>query len=748
MLPYHRGVLRPPSLPHARAGLAARLAARLAVVLAAGALALSTLLTAAPALAASGDDSATGSAASAASGSPSAVQSQPLVPKIHSISPDYVPDQGPIVIRGTVTNASDHTWTSINVHGFMGAAPLTTSAQLAVAAKVPVDADVGHRITRAGTFASIARLKPGRSAHFVIRLPHATLPVTSPGVYWFGVHVLGDDGQGGPRIAVGRDRTFLPYVPDSAVQGDAQEDAALVVPVRSGVVRGPDGTVVDPDSWGQSLRSGPLHDVVATGQAAGGRPLTWLVDPAVTDVVRQIARGNPALTLSAPGGGQGDQTTSPSPSSSASGSTSSAAGGTSLAPPSAATRQTARSWLQQLHSLLASDTGETLGLPYGDLAVESAATYDRTLLRSAYQRSAHVLRAWGLSAGSIDAPADGRTTGDALSALPRNTDVLLPDTGVIRDTHTVNQVAGRRAVLSSTATEQGGPGPVYARSPLALRQRILAEAAVRLLADHEPLVVELPPGLESHVRTSFFSGLDVPWLRLTTLDGAAAVPPAPLDAQRLRVPSPSEPRLGPRVYRTADHLLADGSTLQSVLTDNHVLHERLFEAVTGNTSYAAQQEPLLALSRTRVIARWVRGNLDELGLAAPPSVTLASTSGRFSVLVSNDLDVPVTVRVQAHSDSHLKITGGDKVRLPPHGRSSVLLDASTHQRGVHSVTLELTSTDGHPLGATEQFPLRSEQVSGLIWVIIGAGVALLFAAIAVRLTRRVLRARAARRTAS
>ena len=44
--------------------------------------------------------------------------------------------------------------------------------------------------------------------------------------------------------------------------------------------------------------------------------------------------------------------------------------------------------------------------------------------------------------------------------------------------------------------------------------------------------------------------------------------------------------------------------------------------------------------------------------------------------------------------------------------------------------------------------MRAEQVSGLIWVIIGAGVALLFAAIAVRLTRRVLRARAARRTAS
>jgi hypothetical protein len=79
----------------------------------------------------------------------------------------------------------------------------------------------------------------------------------------------------------------------------------------------------------------------------------------------------------------------------------------------------------------------------------------------------------------------------------------------------------------------------------------------------------------------------------------------------------------------------------------------------------------------------------------------------------------------------------------------VLLNASTHQRGVHTVTLELTSRGGRPLvSAHDTFPMRAEQVSRLIWVIIGTGVGLLFAAIIVRLTRRALRARAARRTAA
>jgi hypothetical protein len=64
------------------------------------------------------------------------------------------------------------------------------------------------------------------------------------------------------------------------------------------------------------------------------------------------------------------------------------------------------------------------------------------------------------------------------------------------------------------------------------------------------------------------------------------------------------------------------------------------------------------------------------------------------------------------------------------------------------VTLRLTSLDGRVLPhASDSFPMRSEQFSGLIWVIIGVGVGLLFAAIAVRLTRRIMRERTRRRTA-
>jgi hypothetical protein len=103
--------------------------------------------------------------------------------------------------------------------------------------------------------------------------------------------------------------------------------------------------------------------------------------------------------------------------------------------------------------------------------------------------------------------------------------------------------------------------------------------------------------------------------------------------------------------------------------------------------------------------------------------------------------VPVTVKVRAVTDPQITITGGEAVTLAPHGRTSVLLTASTHVLGVHSVTLELTNLAGRPLGAQDTFPMRAEAVSRLIWVILGAGVALLFGAIIVRLVRRVTRSR-------
>jgi hypothetical protein len=664
---------------------------------------------------------------------------QPLVLRMRSITPDYIPDHGPIVIHGTVTNASDEKWTAINVEGFVGSTPITSSAGLAKAAQTPVDADVGHRITDPGTFDQVAALEPGQTASFTVRLPRSRLLVTEPGVYWFGVHALGSTAEGRSFSAAGRDRTFLPLVPSSATTSGRQEPTALVVPIRAGVTRGSDGSIEDEGQWLSSLRSGALHDAVSVGRAAQGRPLTWVVDPAVLDVVRRLAAGNPVRTL---GSDQATTPGGPTPSSSptASGAPSSSGGAETAA--SSATTRVAKRWLRHVHHLVGADTAQILGLPYGDLAVDPAARYDRPLLQASFRRTGHTLHPWGLPLGRAVVPPGGRLAGSTLTRLPHDTTVLLDDAAVSGRTNPVNRVSGRRVVLTSSGAVAGGPGPVDPLSPLALRQRILSEAALRLLDHQQPLVVQLPTHLRHPITPRFFTGLDVPWLRLTTLEGATAGPVTRLSAGRLRAPTTASPQLGPEFYGDADEVLAHGRVLQSVLAGNKVLHRRLFEETTGNASYTSAQDPYGALARVRSTSDWVDGNLGGITLSAPEKVTLASASGRFSAQVSNDLDVPVIVKVRAVSDPQLHITGGETVQLPPHGRTTVLLNASTHVLGVHNVTLELTDQTGRPLGSTDQFPMRAEQVSRLIWVIIGAGVALLFAAIIVRLTRRILRSRA------
>jgi hypothetical protein len=508
------------------------------------------------------------------------------------------------------------------------------------------------------------------------------------------------------------------------------EDVALVAPVRSGVTRASDGSIEDTQEWLRSLRTGVLHQAVALGRAAQSHPLTWVVDPAVLDAVRQLARGNPPHTLDTPR--TGGPSAGPSPSASAA-TTADQAGNT----PDPATVRAAQQWLTHLRQVLTTNTGQTFGLPYGDLAVASALRHDATLLAEGIRRTGHSLHPWQVALSPAVSPPEGRMRGADVGRLPRATQVLLDDTGYDGPAPAAVRVHGRSVVLAASAAAEGGPGPVDPTSNLALRQRILAEAALRFLDQQQPLVVNIPSDLR-HPRPSFFTGLDVPWLRLTSVDDATAGTASPAPAVRLRAPRPGTPHLGRLLYDTARTTLGRGRILQSVLAGNTTLRSELFTEVSGNASYTAAQDRFGALARMDSTSRWVTESLQGVDLAAPESVTLAGTSGRFAAIVSNTLDVPVIVEVHAVADSAVEISGGKAIQLPPHGQTTVLLKASTQVAGVHDVTLELTNKAGQPLGPHDQFPLRAEQVSRLIWVIIGAGLLMLVGAIVVRLTRRLL----------
>jgi Family of unknown function (DUF6049) len=256
--------------------------------------------------------------------------------------------------------------------------------------------------------------------------------------------------------------------------------------------------------------------------------------------------------------------------------------------------------------------------------------------------------------------------------------------------------------------------------------------------------VVLPADWNPSGVTGFFPGLDVPWLELTAVDSVARSPAEPLDRDQLDYPESQVDReLDAANFSSADDLIRTGHTLEQVLVrGDDVSDDVLAEALNG-LSYSSREHPDASRAEADRSRAHINGQLASIRVDAPPAVTLSSTTGRFSATVANNLDHPVRVRVEARADAPLTISDTDVLEIAAGGRSSFLLEAATTRLGVHNVQLVVTAEDGTPLGSTAELPVRSAQVSQVIWLILGTGVALLFGAIVVRLVRRVRRARAA-----
>ena len=577
---------------------------------------------------------------------------QPLVPRIRTITPNYVPDQGPIVVTGTVTNVSDQTWTAINVHGFMGDSPLTTTAELALPRRprsTPTSA-TGSR-SRAPSTASPPS-HPGRPDPSRSGCPARRCRCRRPASTGSASTCSATTARA--QLGCGRTRPHVPpLVPASAIPANGHEDAALVLPLRAGVTRAADGSISGSRGVAAtSLRTGPLHAVVRTARAAQGRPLTWLVDPAVPDVVRRLAHGNPTRTLTAPST-SGTGPSSPSPSDSPSDRRLQRGGlvrrHRSPRPrrPGDGSASCGPSWPPRPLSCS--------GLPYGDLAVDSAARFDRPLLPGAFRRTGHALRPWGLPLTRVVSPPerpDRRR--HPLATCPHDTDVLLADSGVTR--RRLRREPRRRPPRSCSPPArrcQGGPGPVDAAElarPASARAGRGGRSACSTTSSRS--WSSCPRELQHPLHPSFFNGLDVPWLRLTTLDGrdgrAPATPRAPRPCSSPRRTSPSSE---PASTTPPTDVLGSGSTLQSVLSGNHVLRRR--SCSTRRPATRRTRRPRRRTSRSPGCARPPPGSTTTSTRSTcrrRESVTLASDSGRFSAIVSNELDVPVTVKVRAIAD--------------------------------------------------------------------------------------------------
>ena len=675
----------------------------------------------------------------------------PLGVTISTLSPSYVPRKGPIRITGSVTNNDDAPWTTVNVYAFLDETAMTTPAELAEAAETPSDQDVGGRITTPDTYDTIDSIDPGETAQFSVRVPRSEITVTDAGVYWFGVHALGEGPDGRIEGADGRARTFLPFVP----RAPRSVDTALVVPLRHQISFTADGRLDRVDSWTRALSDGgDLRTIVDFGASAGSRPITWLLDPALPDAVRALAAGNPPRSLAADaeaasddGNGTESPSVTPEPTPGASPDTDDEPADEPASVP-AETIDAANAWLDRLHEALKAN--QILALPYGDLDVAAAAKRGPEIYERARKRSGTLLEPWGLSMSPAVSSPRGYLDGPGLRAIEQDATVLCSDAVLPGVRPSVARTAGHRIVLTSSGAAAGGPGPDDRVTPIAVRQRIVSEAALRLLGPgRHPLVVMLPPDWAPSSSAGFFEGLDADWLNLTTVGGATAGrqgPAVPLSA--IDYPARlADLELDSASFASARSLLVTGQTLEKVLAQNDTVGETVADQALNSLSYSSRKRPDAARASVDRSRNWIKAQLASVRIEAPRKVTLSSASGRFSATLSNALDQPVTVSIQAVSDEPMRISGPATVDIPAGGRTTVLLNARTQQLGIHNVTLVVTDADGVPLGSTDELPIRAAQVSAVIWVILGVGLSLLFAAIAVRLVRRLRAAARAARAA-
>lgn len=668
----------------------------------------------------------------------------PLAVSIDSITPSTLPVRGNLTVTGEITNRSREEWTDLQVFLLMSDTPMTTSTELEEATASPEADEVGARITAPGLYAEVPDLAPGQSTSYSLSVPRDNLPVAGPGVYWLGVHVLGTNEDGRLDGADGRARTFIASMPASG----PRTKLSLVLPLRGVVRRTSDGRIANLGAWNRALADdGRLARLLDLAESASpATPVTWLVDPAVLDAVASLAEGNPGFDLT-PTDQEAGGSESPSPDVPSETPGPTEPDESSAAKPleelTEAQTEQASTWLSTFVDTAATQT--VLTLPYGDVDV---ATLMRgnfgSVLERANELSDKLVAELGVDATPVVAPSDGLFPEVGLKNLDPGRTLLLDRDAVDTDATAVRLRQGTQAVLTSDVARVGGPAPTRPFDALALRQRILAEAAVHSLGDQarQPLVVPTPDlwdAGDDQQASAFFSGLDVPWIRGIDVPTAQAVARTEdYDGQLAYSRTVRRREIPVGNVLATQELDTSGTVLADLLTRNDTIDDQVGRAAMLGSSTNARPHPRRGLVMTRRIAEDMHQRLSSVYVEGTPLVTMSSQSGNFQVTVVNELQEPVTVGIEARTGSdELQIRAPDMVSLGPGQRASVRLAVTSTGTGVHSVLISPTTRDGRPLGRSTQVKVRSSQVGLVIWLIMGTGAAVFVAAIIRRIVGRV-----------
>ena len=551
------------------------------------------------------------------------------------------PDRSP----GTVTNDSDETWTASTSRLHRPQLPITSTAELAAAADRDPTADVGDRITVPGTFDTIDELAPGESAPLHRPVCRAELPESaSPASTGSASTRSATTPAAATSVADGRARTFLPLVPPQAPR-HRRRPSLVAARCAAGRAAPPTARSPDVDALGAPPRRRAAASTACSTSArrAGAAPLTWLVDPAVPDAVAGSPRGNPPRTLVAPDRGarpRAGETAEPASRRAPTPRPGDARGADDRRGAAAdeAHRSAAARWLDRLQAALSRRRRGPGAARTATSTSSAAAAHDRPARPGAPRAPADVMAALGLAvtravgaAGRL--PAQPRTPSRPAAA----TTVLLGD-NVASAARAPD--AGRRSLghdgraSPRRRRRRAAPARRPADDPLALRQRMLSEAALRLLRpDHAAAGRQLPDRLW-HPRGrqpasspgSTCRGCDL--TRVDDATGAARAEPRSTARLGYTAAGSAAASSAPAHFAAANRAATAGRALQSgAHPQRPVRRARSLDEAPATLSYAAPRRRRRAAARRPRAPRCDRAtSLGGIDVEAPASVTLSSDS--------------------------------------------------------------------------------------------------------------------------
>lgn len=645
----------------------------------------------------------------------------PLTVALDSLTPGVVPKRGPVIVRGRIINNSAETWEGLNVYACTSRQPLTSPEALAGAVLVSRETVVCGRTT---VFRTIQRLAPGASRPFQLRVPRDKLAIgTQPGVYWFSVQVLGTSSAGRDTVVDGDARTFLPLVDRAPVDAPV----TVVLPLRRSTQHTADGRLVDGDDLADEFApGGRLGNILELAEDAPADSMALLVDPAVVEAARQIAGGNLPRSL-----------------------------GPTDTPPDATVdvvgRTAAAAWLERF-TAVARDQ-RLLALPYGDLDLAAAATSEPELITRALEESAAYFDALKLGSDPVVVPPDGVLPTEALDAV-EGTTVLLSTAALPAEfaTTTSGEVTsnGYTARLYDAKLAEGGPVTTDRLQALALRQRILAEAAVRATdGDDRPLLVVPPAAMDPGPSAqAFFTEMQRGFTDLGTGTAAKIAEESPEVGELTYTNRQASREIPASSLAAASRLIDVGGILDRLLPGTDTLATTALREALSSASYLARTARGMSTSSPSAAVSWFDARLADVDVSVPRFVILSSDSGPFAMTITNGLDQPIRVGIRADTSGGLVISAPTAIDVPAKSSHTVNLSAKASQVGVHSVVLVATDETGQRIQESQRISIRINQVGRAIWVIMGGGFALLVVMIGIRLRLRIRRARAAARAAA